>query len=267
MLAALMPDEPEVLGLLALMLLHDSRRDARLDDDGRLVLLDDQDRSRWDAGEIAEGRGLLERALRRRQPGAYQLQAAIAACHTGDRSDWPQIVVLYGELLRFQPSPVVELNRAVAVVRHSRDRLDLQQRPRHGERRDFDERARRPCLAEELLTHRVDCGAVADIEQEERDLDDVLEPAAGRLQHQPHVPEDLPRLPGRILADKLPLLVEGHDAGEEDQSARLNGVGVVADRLGHPLDAELFAMVAHEKCPFSASKPPWKTSFANKPSQ
>jgi RNA polymerase sigma-70 factor, ECF subfamily len=84
--------------------------------DGRLVLLDDQDRSRWDAGEIAEGRGLVERALRRRQPGPYQLQAAIAACHTGDRSDWPQIVALYGELLGFQPSPVVELNRAVAIA-------------------------------------------------------------------------------------------------------------------------------------------------------
>jgi RNA polymerase sigma-70 factor, ECF subfamily len=116
MLVALMPDEPEALGLLALMLLHDSRRDARLDRDGRIVLLEDQDRARWDAGEIEEGVALVEAALRRRQPGPYQLQAAIAACHTGETSDWPQIVVLYGELLRLQPSPVVELNRAVAVA-------------------------------------------------------------------------------------------------------------------------------------------------------
>jgi RNA polymerase sigma-70 factor (ECF subfamily) len=116
MLAALMPDEPEVLGLLALMLLHDSRRETRLDARGRLVLLEDQDRARWDSAEIAEGRELVESALRRGQPGPYQLQAAIAACHTGTQSDWPQIVALYGELLRLQPSPVVELNRAVALA-------------------------------------------------------------------------------------------------------------------------------------------------------
>ena len=131
MLAALMPDEPEALGLLALMLLHDSRRDTRLDADGRIVLLEDQDRSNWDAAEIEEGRALVESALRRcahsaatpggvrrraMELGPYQLQAAIAACHTGEASDWPQIVLLYDELLRLQPSPVVELNRAVAVA-------------------------------------------------------------------------------------------------------------------------------------------------------
>jgi RNA polymerase sigma-70 factor, ECF subfamily len=116
MLAALMPDEPEVLGLLALMLLHDSRRHARLDADRRIVLLEEQDRWLWDEDEIAEGRSLVEAALRRGRPGPYQLQAAIAACHTGETSDWPQIVVLYGELLRLQPSPVVELNRAVALA-------------------------------------------------------------------------------------------------------------------------------------------------------
>ena len=115
LLARLMPDEPEVLGLLALMLLHDSRRHARLES-GDIVLLDDQDRWLWDEDEIAEGRGLVEAALRRRRPGPYQLQAAIAACHTGDESDWPQIVLLYDELLRLQPSPVIELNRAVAVA-------------------------------------------------------------------------------------------------------------------------------------------------------
>ena len=111
-----MPDEPEVLGLLALMLLHDSRRETRLDEDGVIVLLEDQDRSRWDADEIEEGRALVEAALRRRSRGRYQLQAAIAACHTGEESDWPQIVLLYDELLRLQPSPVVELNRAVAIA-------------------------------------------------------------------------------------------------------------------------------------------------------
>jgi RNA polymerase sigma-70 factor (ECF subfamily) len=115
MLAALMPDEPEVLGLLAVMLLHDSRRHARLEG-GDIVLLEDQDRWLWDEDEITEGRALVEAALRRRRPGPYQLQAAIAACHTGEESDWPQIVLLYDELLRLQPSPVIELNRAVAVA-------------------------------------------------------------------------------------------------------------------------------------------------------
>ncbi len=116
MLTRLMPDEPEVLGLLALMLLQDSRRHARLDPEGDVVLLDDQDRWLWDEDEIAEGRDLVEAALRRRRPGPYQLQAAIAACHTDERSDWPQIVALYGELLALQPSPVVELNRAAALA-------------------------------------------------------------------------------------------------------------------------------------------------------
>ncbi len=115
MLSALMPDDPEVLGLLALMLLQDSRRYARLRD-GQLVLLEEQDRWLWDEDEIAEGCALVEAALRRRRCGPYQLQAAIAACHTGEESDWPQIVSLYDELLRLQPSPVVALNRAVAIA-------------------------------------------------------------------------------------------------------------------------------------------------------
>jgi RNA polymerase sigma-70 factor (ECF subfamily) len=115
MLVALMPDDPEVLGLLALMLLQDSRRHARFLD-GQLILLEDQDRWLWDEDEIAEGRALVEAALRRGQPGQYQLQAAIAACHTGEASDWPQIVLLYDELLALHPSPVVELNRSVAVA-------------------------------------------------------------------------------------------------------------------------------------------------------
>jgi RNA polymerase sigma-70 factor, ECF subfamily len=116
MLALLMPDEPEVLGLLALMLLHDARRDARLDGNGELVLLDDQDRKLWNAERIGEGRRMLERALPLRQPGPYQLQAAIASLHLEPETDWPQIAALYERLGGLAPSPVVELNRAVAVA-------------------------------------------------------------------------------------------------------------------------------------------------------
>jgi RNA polymerase sigma-70 factor (ECF subfamily) len=118
-LTMLMPDEPEAVGLLALMLLHDARRATRLDAEGDLVTLDAQDRRRWDTAEISEGVALLEGALRRGAPGRYQVQAAIAACHATARdaadTDWPQIAALYGELVRLVPSPVVELNRAVAV--------------------------------------------------------------------------------------------------------------------------------------------------------
>jgi RNA polymerase sigma-70 factor (ECF subfamily) len=115
-LAVLMPDEPEVLGLLALMLLHDARRDARLDAAGELVLLEDQDRSLWDAAQIEEGRRVLDRALPLRRPGPYQVQAAIASLHLEPETDWPQIALLYQRLGCFAPSPVVELNRAVAVA-------------------------------------------------------------------------------------------------------------------------------------------------------
>jgi RNA polymerase sigma-70 factor, ECF subfamily len=116
LLATLMPDEPEVHGLHALVLLQDARRDARSSTDGRLVLLDDQDRTLWDGDEIAQGRAALQRALVLRMPGPYQLQAAIAALHSDDETDWPQIALLYSRLLEFTPSPVVELNRAVAVA-------------------------------------------------------------------------------------------------------------------------------------------------------
>jgi RNA polymerase sigma-70 factor (ECF subfamily) len=116
----LMPDEPEARGLLALMLMQDSRRDARVSVGGDLVLLEDQDRSSWDRERIAEGTAELERALLRRRPGPYQLQAAIAGLHATASSwgntDWPQIAALYAELARMAPSPVVELNRAVAVA-------------------------------------------------------------------------------------------------------------------------------------------------------
>jgi RNA polymerase sigma-70 factor (ECF subfamily) len=119
-LAGLMPDEPEVLGLLALMLLADSRRAARLDAAGELVALEDQDRGQWDQTAIAKGVELLEQALRQGRPGPYQVQAAIAACHAtateAADTDWPQIAALYGQLARLTPSAVVELNRAVAVA-------------------------------------------------------------------------------------------------------------------------------------------------------
>jgi RNA polymerase sigma-70 factor (ECF subfamily) len=116
-LAELMPDEPEATGLLALMLLHDARRAARIDADGDLVVLADQDRAKWDRERIDEGARLLETALRRRNPGPYQIQAAIAACHsTAEQTDWAQIASLYQELARWTPTPVVELNRAIAVA-------------------------------------------------------------------------------------------------------------------------------------------------------
>jgi RNA polymerase sigma-70 factor (ECF subfamily) len=119
-LSALMPDEPEALGLLALMMLHDARRAGRTDAVGDLVPLEEQDRSRWDRARIEEGTAVLDRALRRTQPGPYQVQAAIAACHTAARdagdTDWQEIAALYGELGRMTHSPVVELNRAVAVA-------------------------------------------------------------------------------------------------------------------------------------------------------
>jgi RNA polymerase sigma-70 factor (ECF subfamily) len=119
-LAGLMPDEPEALGLLALMLLHNARRATRTDAAGDLVTLEDQDRSLWDRAEIEEGTGLLEAALRRGRPGPYQVQAAIAACHANAadaaETDWAQIALLYEELARLVPSPVIELNRAVAVA-------------------------------------------------------------------------------------------------------------------------------------------------------
>jgi RNA polymerase sigma-70 factor, ECF subfamily len=116
LLAVLLPDEPEVLGLLALMLLHDVRRDARLDEAGELVLLEDQDRALWDDERIDEGRRVLDRALPLRRPGPYQLQAAIASLHLEPETDWPQVALLYARLSHFTPSPVIELNRAVAVA-------------------------------------------------------------------------------------------------------------------------------------------------------
>ena len=113
LLGELVPDDPEVAGLLALLLLHHARAAARVDRHGDLVPLEEQDRSRWDAVMLAEGLGLLDRALRRRRPGRYQLQAAIAAQHAlaarAADTDWRQIAALYAELLRLRPSPTYEL--------------------------------------------------------------------------------------------------------------------------------------------------------------
>ncbi len=120
MLALLLPAEREPKGLLALMLLHDARRATRTDDEGGIVLLEAQDRSRWDRVKIAEGSALVRQALRSQTPGEYAVQAAIAALHAGapsaDETDWPQIAALYGVLAGIHPSPVIELNRAVAIA-------------------------------------------------------------------------------------------------------------------------------------------------------
>jgi RNA polymerase sigma-70 factor (ECF subfamily) len=119
LLVELLP-EPEVIGLLALMLLQESRRAARSSPAGEIILLEDQDRSMWNREQIAEGSALVQRALASRQIGPYSLQAAIAAVHaeaaTAEATDWAQIVGLYGLLVRIEPSPVIELNRAVAVA-------------------------------------------------------------------------------------------------------------------------------------------------------
>ena len=123
LLLRLFPSEPEIMGLCALMLLQHSRSATRLDDDGQIVLLEDQDRSRWDTGMITEGLALLDKAMLHRRGGPMQVQAAIAALHAGapsaDDTDWGQIVLLYATLEKMQPSPVVALNRAVAVSKAS----------------------------------------------------------------------------------------------------------------------------------------------------
>ncbi|MEV5433320.1 RNA polymerase sigma factor [Streptomyces sp. NPDC052701] len=130
LLAELMPDEPEVTGLLALMLLSESRRPARQDEDGVLVPLPQQDRSRWDHGLIAEGQALVRRCLRRGRPGPYQIQAAVQAVHsdapTAEATDWGQIRRLYDQLMALAPSPVVALNRAVAVAETEGPRAALE---------------------------------------------------------------------------------------------------------------------------------------------
>src|SRR5262249_40081436 len=120
LLSALMPDEPEALGLLALVLLTGARRPARTGPDGALIPLADQDRTRWDRAMIAEGQDLVRACLRRNEPGPYQLQAAIGAVHsdaaTAADTDWEQILALYDQLFAVTPTPVVALNRCVALA-------------------------------------------------------------------------------------------------------------------------------------------------------
>ena len=157
LLAELMPDEPEVHGLLALLLLVESRRRARTDGDGRLVRLPDQDRSLWDRELVAEGQAIVRSCLRRNLPGPYQIQAAINAVHsdapTAAGTDWSQIVALYDQLLALQPSPIVALNRAVAIAERDGaavglaavDELDLDgYHLFHATRADLLERLDRP---------------------------------------------------------------------------------------------------------------------------
>jgi RNA polymerase sigma-70 factor (ECF subfamily) len=169
LLAQLMPDEPEVLGLLALMLLTDARRDTRASADGALIPLDEQDRTRWDAGRITEGQALVRACLRRNQPGPYQLQAAIGAVHsdaaTPADTAWDQILALYDQLMACAPSPVVALHRAVAVAEVTGpapalalvDELDLSQyHVFHAIRADLLRRLARPDEAAQAYQAAID---------------------------------------------------------------------------------------------------------------
>jgi RNA polymerase sigma-70 factor, ECF subfamily len=179
-LAELMPDEPEVHGLLALMLLHDARREARFRD-GELVLLADQDRSLWNTAQIAAGHAALDRALALRGRGPYVIQAAIASLHADDPHDWPQIAALYEELFRLTGSPVVELNRAVAVAEAEGaeaalgivDRLDLDDyRYLHSTRGELLRRLGRTAEARDAFSRAL---ALVDDEAERRLLERRLQ--------------------------------------------------------------------------------------------
>ena len=160
-LATLMPDEPEVAGLLALLLLTESRRASRMRPDGSLVLLGEQDRRRWDRSLIEEGQAIVRRCLRRNQPSTYQLQAAINAVHadaaTVEQTDWPQIVALYDQLLAVAPTPVVALNRAIAIgeVQGPAAALALVDELRAERRGDFERGPpRHPCRGQEACHER-----------------------------------------------------------------------------------------------------------------
>ena len=183
-LAGLMPDEPEVLALLALMLLHDARKAARLRD-GQVVPLDDQDRSLWDTQQIDEGRALLRRAMTRRRTGPYLVQAAIADLHLYQPRDWRQIAALYEALARQTGSPIVEMNRAIAVAEIGGpeaglailDRLDLQHyRYFHSTRAGLLRRAGRHSEARQAYRRALD---LAQTEPEQRFLQDRLAEEAG----------------------------------------------------------------------------------------
>ena len=184
-LADLMPDEPEVLALLALMLLHDARKAARLRD-GRVVPLDDQDRTRWDTTQIDEGRALLRRAVARGRTGPYLVQAAIADLHLQEPRDWHEIAALYQALAAQTRSPIVEMNRAIAVAEIDGpeaglailDRLDLDHyRYFHSTRAELLRRAGRDGEAHETYRRALDA---AQTEQEQRFLADRLAETAPR---------------------------------------------------------------------------------------
>jgi RNA polymerase sigma-70 factor (ECF subfamily) len=185
-LAGLMPDEAEVHGLLALLLLHDARRDARFDG-GELVLLADQDRGRWDAAQISEGRATLERALTLGRRGPYVVQAAIASLHADEPRDWVEIAALYRELVRLTGSAVVELNHAIAVAETDGpeaalaivDRLDLDRfRYFHSTRAELLRRLGRPAEARAAYERALEL-APTDPERRllERRLDELRSPS------------------------------------------------------------------------------------------
>jgi len=189
-LADLMPDEPEVLALLALMLLHDARKAARLRD-GQVVPLDDQDRTLWDTPQLNEGRALLQQAMTRRRTGPYLVQAAIADLHLYQPRDWPQIAALYETLARQTGSPIVEMNRAIAVAEIDGpeaglailDRLDLDHyRYFHSTRADLLRRAGRPGAAHHAYRRALD---LAQTEPEQRFLQDRLAETPPSVPSQP----------------------------------------------------------------------------------
>jgi RNA polymerase sigma-70 factor (ECF subfamily) len=170
LLARLMPDDAETAGLLALMLIHHARGGARVSEDGAYVALPDQDRGRWDHAQIAEGEALLKRALLLRRPGPYQVQAAIAALHVGKPVDWPQIAELYGALGQMAPSPVVEVNRAVALGMAGDpeaglavlDAVDLPRyQPYHAARAELLRRSGDPAAADAAYARAIELSANA----------------------------------------------------------------------------------------------------------
>ena len=193
LLVELMPDEPEVMGLLALMLLTEARRPARVDPDGLLVPLDEQDRRRWDPDLVAEGGSLVRRCLRMARPGPYQVQAAIAAIHgdasAADQTNWPRIVRLYDQLLALSPTPVVALNRAVAVaeVQGPEAALALVERLQlpeydvfHAVRADLLRRLARPDEAVQAYDRAIELSGNAAEREFLRRRRDALLPVEGR---------------------------------------------------------------------------------------
>lgn len=189
-LADLMPQSAEARGLLALMLLHDSRREARIDAAGELVLLDQQDRTRWDQAKIREGLGILDEALALHDPGPYQVQAAISALHaeatTPEITDWRQIAMLYETLARMTPSMVVEVNRAVAIAMAEGPQVGLQMLlrleeqadsfyPYHAARADLLRRTNQPEAAADAYTRALElCENSAERAYLQRRLEEVL---------------------------------------------------------------------------------------------